>query len=321
VSRALTAVPGFRVGHWTATEAATGCTVVLAPPSGAMGAVYVRGRATGTRELDALRPDHLVGRAHAVLFTGGSAFGLGAADGVMRWLRRRGIGFPVGSAGVVPIVPTAVIFDLALGPGDRWPMPDDAERACDEAGLAVEEGSVGAATGATVGKALGPDGMMKGGLGTWAVTEGEIVVGALAVLNSFGDVRDHRGSIVAGARRPDGTFADAVRLLARGEGRATSFSRPGQNTTLAVVVTNAQLDRQGLFEAARMAADALARHVTPVGTAVDGDIVFALATADVPVREPLQVELLAQEALGEALVRGVQSARGLAGVPGCADRI
>lgn len=321
MTRALTAVPGFRVGHWTVAEAATGCTVVLAPPSGAMGAVYVRGRATGTRELDALRPDHLVGRAHAVLFTGGSAFGLGAADGVMRWLRRRGIGFPVGRAGVVPIVPTAVIFDLALGSRDRWPTPDDAERACDGAGITFEEGSVGAGTGATVGKALGPDGMMKGGLGTWAVAAGEIVVGALAVLNPFGDVRDHDGAIVAGARRPDGAFADAVRLLARGEGRATSFSRPGQNTTLAVVVTNAQLDRQGLFEAARMAADALARHVTPVGTAFDGDIVFALATAEVPVREPLQVELLAQEALGEALVRGVRYARGLAGVPGCADPI
>ena len=318
--RALTAVSGFRVGHWTALDRATGCTVVLAPPSGALGAVFVRGRATGSRELDALRPDHLVGHAHAVLLTGGSAFGLGAADGVMRWLRRRGIGFAVGNAGVVPIVPTAVIFDLAIGSSEHWPTADDAETACHAAGTAVEEGSVGAGTGATVGKTLGPVGMMKGGLGTWAVAAGDLVVGALAVVNPFGDVRDHGGAILAGARRPDGSLADSVHLLARGERPTTSYSRPGPNSTLAIVATNARLDRQGLFETARMAGDALARHVTPVGTAFDGDMVFALTTSAVPVAEPLQVELLAQEALGEALVRGVRHARGLAGVPGCADQ-
>jgi len=320
VINALTAVSGFRVGHWTSPDAATGCTVVLAPPAGALGAVFVRGRATGTRELDPLRPNHLVGRAHAVLLTGGSAFGLGAADGVMRRLRREGIGFSVGPAGVVPIVPTAVIFDLAIGARDRWPTPEDAEVACEQAGTDVEEGSVGAGTGATVGKALGPAGTMKGGVGTWAVAAGEIVVGALAVLNPFGDVRDFDGSIIAGARGSDGGFADAARLLARGAAPHSAFSRPGHNTTLAVVATNARLDRQGLYDTARMAGDALARHVTPVGTAFDGDVIFALTTGEVPVTHALQVELLAQAALAEALVRGVRLARGLAGVPGCADR-
>ncbi len=319
MSRALTDVPGFRVGHWSDPEAATGCTAVLAPPRGAPGAVYVRGRATGTRELDALRTDHLVGRAHALLFTGGSAFGLGAADGVMQWLRRRDIGFPVGRAGVVPIVPTAVIFDLAVGAADRWPTAADAEHACAAAGSTVDEGSVGAGTGATVGKALGPEGMMKGGVGTWSVQVGDLVVGALAVLNAFGDVRDGQGAILAGARRADGSFADAARLLARGEGVPGKFPRPGQSTTLAVVATNATLDRQALFEVARMAADALARQVTPVGTALDGDVVFALATEELRPDDPLQVELLAQEALAEALIRGVRTARSVAGVPGCAD--
>src|SRR5256886_9301348 len=162
----LAAVAGVTVGHWTDARTATGCTVVLAPPGGMRGACAVRGRATGTRELDALHPRHLVGHVDAILLTGGSAYGLGAADGVMRWLRERGRGFPVGPAGVVPIVPTAVIFDFDLAPGskaDRWPGADDAYRACAAAGTEIAEGSVGAGTRATVGQALGPRGPMKSG--------------------------------------------------------------------------------------------------------------------------------------------------------------
>src|SRR3989475_1823855 len=162
----LTAVRGISVGHWTDLERATGCSVVLGPESGMRAACAVRGRATGTRELDALNPRHVVDRIDAVLLTGGSAFGLGAADGVMRWLKERGRGLPVGSAGIVPIVPTAVIFDFDLAPGgkaDRWPTADDAYRACTAASADVVEGSVGAGTGATVGKALGPRAAMKGG--------------------------------------------------------------------------------------------------------------------------------------------------------------
>src|SRR5881296_14794 len=187
----LTAVRGISVGHWTDLERATGCSVVLGPERGMRAACAVRGRATGTRELDALNPRHVVDRIDAILLTGGSAFGLGAADGVMRWLKERGRGLPVGSAGIVPIVPTAVIFDFDLAPGgkaDRWPTADDAYRACTAASADVVEGSVGAGTGATVGKALGPRAAMKGGVGSWAASGGDIVVGALVVLNAVGNI-------------------------------------------------------------------------------------------------------------------------------------
>src|SRR5881398_4042532 len=232
----LAAVRGLTVGHWTDLGRATGCTVVLAPEGGMRAARALRGRATGTRELDALNPHHLVNHIDAILLTGGSAYGLGAADGVMRWLRERHRGLPLGSAGVVPIVPTAVIFDFDLGPGgkaDRWPTPDDAYRACGAASTDVPEGTVGAGTGATVGKALGPRRAMKGGVGTWAVRRADIVVGALVVVNAVGDILDGSGSILAGARGPDGRFADALEHLAAG---GAPFGRA--NTTLAVVATN-----------------------------------------------------------------------------------
>src|SRR5947208_6017591 len=223
----LTAVRGLSVGHWTDLARATGCTVVLAPEGGMRGACAVRGGATGSRELHALDPRHLVGHIDAVLLTGGSAFGLGAADGVMRWLKERGRGFPVGPAGVVPIVPTAVIFDFDLAPGskaDRWPGADDAYRACAAAGTAIAEGSVGAGTGATVGKALGPRGAMKGGVGTWAARAGEVVVGALVVLNAVGNVLDANGRVLAGARGADGRLVDALGFLAQG---GAPFARGG----------------------------------------------------------------------------------------------
>src|SRR5437016_2771875 len=219
-SSSLAAVRGISVGHWTDLERATGCTVVLGPDGGMRAACAVRGRATGTRELDALNPRHLVDRIDAILLTGGSAYGLGAADGVMRWLRERGRGLPVGSAGIVPIVPTAVIFDFDLAPGgkaDRWPTADDAYRACAAAsgGGEVAEGSVGAGTGATVGKALGPRAAMKGGVGTWAASGGDIVVGALVVLNAVGNILDASGAILAGARGAGGASGGRARCAAR----------------------------------------------------------------------------------------------------------
>src|SRR2546429_667784 len=256
----LAAVQGITVGHWTDSQSATGCTVTLAPPGGMRAACAVRGRASGTRELDALDPRHLVGHIDAVLLTGGSAYGLGAADGVMRWLRGRGGGFPVGPAGVVPIVPTAVIFDFDLAPGakaDRWPGADDAYRACAAAATAIPEGSVGAGTGATVGKALGPRGAMKGGVGTWAARAGDVVVGALVVLNAVGNVLDANGRVLAGARGADGRFVDALGYLAQG-GAPFARGGAGQNTTLAVVATNARLDRVALQALAHVAGDALA---------------------------------------------------------------
>jgi L-aminopeptidase/D-esterase-like protein len=314
----LTDVGGITAGHHTDTQAATGCTVILAPPEGARAAAFLRGRATGTRELDVLSPQHLVPQVHAILLTGGSAFGLGAADGVMRWLAERGRGFPVG-VGVVPIVPAAVVFDLApLGRSDRWPSPADAYAACGAAGVSVAEGSVGAGTGATVGKVLGLAGAMKGGVGTWSVRQGDMVVGALAVVNAFGDVRDGAGNIIAGARGPAG-FVDARRHLAAGGSPGGTLARGGGNTTLVVVATNADLPRGALVEVARMSADALAQRVTPVGTQVDGDIVFALSTATMPVSVSMGVEMMAQEAVAVAIERGVRTARGAAGVPGLAD--
>lgn len=315
ITPTFTDIGGVTVGQFTEPDAATGCTVVLAPPGGMRASVFVRGRATGTRELDALSPRHLVPRIDALLLTGGSAFGLGAADGVMRWLAERGRGFPVGER-VVPIVPAAVVFDLGLlGRDDRWPTPDDGYAACDAAGPVVEEGSVGAGTGATVGKALGLDRAMKGGVGSWAERVGDVVVGALAVVNAVGDVRDGAGRIIAGARDSAGGFADARAQLAAGRGNAPRFG----NTTLVVVGTNAQLDRPTLAEVARTAADALSARITPVGTAVDGDIVFAISVGDVAPPSPLSVALLAQDAAAQAIERAVRTARGAPGVPGLAD--
>jgi len=317
---AITDVTGITVGHWTDTAGTTGCTVVLCPPGGARAAAAVRGRATGTRELDPLDPRHLVGHVDAVLLTGGSAYGLGAADGVMEWLRARRRGFPVRGDLVLPIVPTAVIFDLATTSGPpRWPSPANAAAACDAASTDVAEGSVGAGAGATVGKALGLAGAMKGGVGTAAARAGQVVVGALVVVNAVGDVRDAAGSILAGARSPDGGFVDALRYFATG-GAPFGATPPERNTTLAVVATNADLDRIALQGVAHAANDALARRITPFGTAFDGDLTFALATAATAPASPLQIEALAALAVPEAVERAVRSARGVAGVvPGLAD--
>jgi len=317
VPSSITAVQGVTVGHWTDLPRATGCTVVLGPEAGIRAACAVRGRATGTRELDALSPNHLVDRVDAILLTGGSAYGLGAADGVMRWLRERGRGLPVGPAGRVPIVPAAVLFDFDLAPGgkaDRWPTADDAYRACAAASREVAEGSVGAGTGATVGKALGPRGAMKGGVGTWAAAGGDIVVGALVVLNAVGNVLDGSGAILAGARGPDGRHVDA---LAHFAGGGVPFPR---NTTLAVVATNAALERTALEGLAHAAGDALARRIVPYGTMFDGDVVFAISTATTAPATPLQAEALAQLAVPVAVERAVRLARGRGDVPGLADR-
>lgn len=311
----LSAVPGLLAGHWTDRGAGTGCTVVLGPPDGMRAAGHIGGRATGTREFDVLSPRHLVPAIHAILLTGGSAYGLGAADGVMRWLRERGRGFPVG-AGVVPIVPAAVVFDLApIGRSDAWPGPAEGYAACEAADGGIEEGSVGAGTGATVGKALGIERAMKGGVGTWSVTAGDLVVGALAVVNAWGDVVGADGRVLAGAREGAG-FADARARLAEGAGAARRFG----NTTLVVVGTNAGLDRHQLREVARAAAAALSWRIQPVGTAVDGDVVFAVSSGDVAVPDPLRVELLAQDVTAMAIERGVTQARALGSVPGLADR-
>lgn len=304
----LAAVPGITVGHATMPAHGTGCTVVLGPPAGFRAAVVLRGRATGTRELDVLDPRHLVDRVDAIFLTGGSANGLGATDGVMRWLRERGRGLRVGPEALVPIVPAAVIFDLGnAGKPIGWPGPEDGYRACDGAGEQIAEGRVGVGTGATVGKAAGIDKMMPAGLGMWATTAGDLVVAALVVVNAVGDVRDARGRIIAGARGADGKFLDSLRYLAEGGPPFGDPSRLVRNTTLAVIATNAALDRLQLQELARAGSDALARRITPYGTQYDGDVVFVISTAAVPAPSPPQIEALAALAVPEAVERAVRS--------------
>jgi len=241
-------------------------------------ACAIRGRATGTREIDALNPRHLVDRIDAILLTGGSAYGSRAADGVMRWLKERGRGLPVGSAGIVPIVPTAVIFDFDLAPGARRTAgrrrTTPIARAIAASGEGdVAEGSVGAGTGATVGKALGPRAAMKGGVGSWAASGGDIVVGVLVVLNAVGNILDGSGRSSRGARGADGSLVDALAHFARGaphsaqQGGAQYDARRGCD--------HATLDRTGLEALAHAAGDALARRIVPYGTLFDGDVVFA----------------------------------------------
>jgi len=305
----LTSVPGVRVGHATDAAARTGCTVVLGP---FRASCDVRGLATGTRELDALSPRHLVPTVNAILLTGGSAFGLDAAAGVMAWLEERAIGFDTGFARV-PIVPAAVIYDLAEGRADRRPDAAMGRAACDAADVAeVAEGSVGAGTGATVGKILGHAGGMPGGVGSWALDSAGYTVGALAVVNAFGDVLGADGRIVAGARGPDGGFLDTARAL-REAGFEGGFGRPqpspGTNTTLAVVATDAPLSRTALEVLARMAATAVARRISPVNTPFDGDVVFALSTsdgvADLPAAALLALGAAATYTLERAIERAV----------------
>jgi L-aminopeptidase/D-esterase-like protein len=313
---------GLAVGHATDAEGATGLTVVRHVTGALRGAAAVIGRATGTRELHVASPTHITDRIDAVLLTGGSAYGLDAAAGVMRWMEERGRGFAIGS-GVVPLVPAAVLFDLApFGRYDARPTPDMAYAACEAASPnGIGEGSVGAGTGATVGKAWGPDRAMKGGVGCWFEQVGDIAVGALAAVNAFGDVRDAHGNILAGARAPDGAFFDSSRLLAHmfGEGRQRFAAMAQQHTTLAVVATNAGLSRLEVDQLASAATAALYRRITPAGTTLDGDIVFALCSHEGPAAPVLQVEAIAVGVLEMAIERGVRLAVGREGIPGLAD--
>lgn len=315
---------GLAVGHATDADGGTGCTVVRGISAPHRAAVAVIGRATGSRELALLEPGHLVERVDAILLAGGSAFGLDAAAGIMRWMESRGRGFPVG-AGVVPIVPAAVLFDLGpCGRFDARPTAAMAEAACDGAtSEGIAEGAVGAGTGLTVGKVLGKDGTMKGGFGI-AVREAHgCAAAAMVAVNAFGDVRDAEGRIIAGARLPDGSFADTERVLAAGGperafgGAAAAASAP--NTTLAVVAVDAAFSRVELQQIARAATAAYHRRLAPAGSSFDGDIVFALSPMDGP-RAPLaQAEMLVVAALEEAIERAVRFAKGRDGVRGLAD--
>lgn len=316
---AITDVPGIRVGHWTDLEAATGCTVVLCE-EGAVAGVDVRGPAPGTRETDLLRPGHLVERVHAVLLSGGSAFGLAAADGVMRYLEERGVGFDTGVA-KVPIVPAAILFDLSIGRADVRPDAEAGYQACLAADDGpVAEGNVGAGTGATVGKLLGPRYATKAGLGTASQRIGKgVIVGALVAVNAFGDVVDPQtGEILAGARKPVvGGFLNTAERM-KGDLGQTILAMI--NTTIGVVATNAQLTKEQANLVAMMAQDGLARAIRPAHTLLDGDALFVLSLGERK-GDVSAIGAAAAEVVAQAIVRAVQAAETLHGIPAHRDLV
>ena len=303
-------VPGVLVGHATDHEGLTGCTAVLFDRSAVVG-VDVRGSSPGTRETDRLSPVGMVRDTHALLLTGGSAFGLAAADGIVRFLEEKGVGLDVGVA-KIPLVSAAVIFDLMSGSPDARPDAAMGYKAAISAkGGDFEQGSVGAGTGATVGKMLGLEGAMKGGLGSVSVDLGNgLIVASLAVVNAVGDVRDEHGRILAGPRREDGTLADSEELMPQSADRL----RWGQNTTLGVVATNAHLSKPEATKVAQMAHDGLARAIHPVHTSVDGDVVFSASVGDVE-SAPDVVGAWGARTMQAAILRAIRSAEGFAGVP------
>lgn len=303
----ITDVPGIKVGHWTNQEAVTGCTVVLCP-AGAVTGGEVRGSAPGTRETDLIHPMHLVQQAHAIVLTGGSAFGLDAASGVMRYLEEQGCGFPTGVA-KVPIVPAAVLFDLGIGSAKIRPGAEAGYQACLAAGVVVEEGSVGAGTGATVGKILGMERATKGGLGTASLWLGDIVIGALMVVNAFGDVVDPNcGQVIAGPREGR-KMLSTIEIM-----KSRAVHLPWGNTTLGVVATNARLTKEEANKMAQLSHNGLARVIRPCHTMYDGDAVFALSTGQLK-GDVTVLGALAAEVVAEAIVRAVTLAIGLGGVP------
>jgi len=312
---AITDVPGIKVGHYTDKEAATGCTVILYE-EGAVAGVDVRGSAPGTRETDPLRPMGLVGKAHAILLSGGSAFGLDAAGGVMRYLEERGYGLDVGVA-KVPIVPAAILFDLRLGSAAVRPGPEEGYQACLAASSGpVAEGSVGAGTGATVGKILGPERMTKSGLGTASQRLGSVTIGAIFAVNAFGDVVDpETGKTIAGPRDIEkGDFLSTIEIV-----KKLKMSPIPINTTIGVVATDASLDKEQVNKMAQMAHDGLARTIRPAHTMVDGDAIFALATGKEGPEDVTMLGAIAAEVVAAAIVRAVRQAEGLAGIPAAKD--
>ena len=314
----LTAIAGLKVGHWTDSEAVTGCTVVLCE-EGAVAGADIRGGAPGTRETDLLRPGNLVERVHAVLLTGGSAFGLDAAGGVMHWLEEKSIGYTT-PAGPVPIVAGAVLYDLNIGRPDIRPDAAAGYAAASAANDgAIAQGSVGAGTGATVGKVLGMANATKGGIGSACEeTESGVRVGALVAVNAAGEIVDPAsGETVAGPRGEDGRFLSTLDIMRHGLPRAVP---PVTNTTIAVVATDAVLDKAQCARLATMAQDGIARAVRPAHTQFDGDSVFALSTSkSTAVADLSTLGALAALALERAILRAVRAATPLGGVPALAD--
>src|SRR6266581_4581087 len=310
----LTAVAGLKVGHHTLTTRPTGCTVILTE-AGAVAGVDVRGGAPGTRETDLLDPVNTVQKVHAVVLSGGSAFGLEAASGTVRWLEEKGIGFDVYVA-KVPIVPAAILFDLGVGDPKVRPTAECGYKAAASATDGpVAEGNVGAGAGATIGKLAGPGRAMKAGLGSAALTlSNGLTVAALVAVNAIGDVIDPAtGRVIAGVRTADGSGLADARTLVRP-------TRPGQNTTIGVVATNAALTKAQATKVAQMAHDGFARAISPAHTPVDGDTVFALATGNLAGEaEVTIIGALAAEVIADAIVRAARKATGIPGYPAARD--
>ncbi len=317
------AIPAIRVGHSHDLVAGTGCTVILCDkPAGAVGGVDVRGGAPGTRETDLLRSENTVERIHAVLLAGGSAFGLDAAGGVMQFLEEQGLGFDVGVT-KVPIVPQAILFDLAFGDAKVRPDQRMAYQACDNAcrQLPWADGNTGAGAGATVGKLKGMAYAMKGGLGSCCYQREDLYVGAIVAVNAWGDVIDPvTGAILAGALQEDKkTFLNTENYIMTAA--AALPARPAlENTTIGAIVTNARLTKPQANKLASLTQDAYARVIRPVHTSQDGDTVFTLATAEVAA-DLNRVGTMAVRAMEQAIVSGVRHAGTLHGVPGAAGLV
>jgi len=315
----ITDVQGVKAGHFTESRRPTGCTVLLFE-KGATAGVDVRGSAPGTRETDLLNPINSVQQVQAILLAGGSAFGLDAASGVVRYLDEHRLGYAVGDV-VVPIVPAAILYDLEIGDAKIRPTAESGYKACQAATTErVAEGNVGAGAGATIGKMFGPRQAMKSGLGSASVHVGDtgIVVGAIVAVNAGGDVIDPKtGKIIAGARKQDGSgFVDSMARIREGY----SVRAEGTNTTIGVVATNVALDKAQATKVAQMAHDGLARTIYPVHTPSDGDTIFAVATGTDSARANHgAIGALAADVMARAVLRAVMSARGIAGLPSYSD--
>ncbi len=307
----LTDVPGYSVGHWTDNLGATGYTVVLCPPA-TIGGVHVCGGSPASREIATLNPSSLRSCVDAVLVTGGSVYGLSATDGVCRYLQEKVV-INCCKERRIPIIPTVAIFDLRVGQGGEKPYADGAYRACVAASSDNRlRGSVGAGTGATVGKIRGIKWATKGGLGSSSYClDNDLSIGALAVVNAFGDVRDPcSGKIIAGARDKDG-FIDSIGFVKR---KGTAYLDRRENTTICIVATNANLNKAEVNKVAQMASTGIAKVISPCWTEYDGDIVIALAAGEVKYDYNL-VGIIAAELVAEAILDAVLSAKPLAGIP------
>lgn len=315
----ITDIEGIRLGHASDFGAVTGCTVILFDKP-AIGAIDLRGGGTSTRQIDSLLSHNTFGKVHAILLTGGSAYGLDASGGVMKFLEERNKGLSVGYGMVVPSVPTAVIFDLGIGNGRIRPDARMGYEACLNAGsTGVEEGSIGAGTGATIGKLLGLDHATKGGIGTSGYKfENGIIVAVLVVVNAFGDVvSPENGEIIAGVRTtPRGSkFAGTVNLLKQG---VTFREDKSQNTTLAVVATNARFSKSELGRIANIAQTGLARVISPVHTIADGDVVIAVSCGEIEGDANL-IGVIAAELTANAILRALHHSKGMGGIPSTED--